>query len=57
MLMVKVNATGSKANSYNLVYDDETLLIDFGLSYKDMLLKIDNANKIVGGLLSHRHRR
>lgn len=57
MLMVKVNATGSMANSYNLVYDDETLLIDFGLSYKDMLLKIDNANKIVGGLLSHRHRR
>ena len=57
MLMVKVNATGSMANSYNLVYDDENLLIDFGLSYKDMLLKIDNANGIVGGLLSHRHRR
>ena len=57
MLMVKVNATGSMANSYNLVYDGETLLIDFGLSYKDMLLKIDNANGIVGGLLSHRHRR
>lgn len=55
MLMVKVNATGSMANSYNLVYDDETLLIDFGLSYKDMLLKIDNANEIVGGILSHRH--
>lgn len=55
MLMVKVNATGSMANSYNLVYDDETLLIDFGLSYKDMLLKIDNANGIVGGCLTHNH--
>lgn len=57
MLMVKVNATGSMANSYNLVYDDETLLIDFGLSYKDMLLKIDNANGIVGGCLTHNHLR
>lgn len=55
MLMIKVNSTGSIANSYNLVYNNETLLIDLGLSYKDMLLKVDNINEVVGGLVSHFH--
>lgn len=55
MLMIKVNSTGSIANSYNLVCNNETLLIDLGLSYKDMLLKIDNINEVVGGLVSHFH--
>ena len=55
MLMIKVNSTGSVANSYNLVYDNETLFIELGLSYKDMLLKIDNVNQVVGGLVSHFH--
>ena len=55
MLMIKVNSTGSIANSYNLVYNNETLLIDLGLSYKDMLLKVDNINEVVGCLVSHFH--
>lgn len=55
MLMLKVNSTGSIANSYNLVYDNETLLVELGLSYKDMLLNINNINEVVGGILTHRH--
>ena len=53
--MIKVNSTGSIANSYNLVCNNETLLIDLGLSYKDMLLKINNINEVVGGILTHWH--
>lgn len=55
MLMIKVNSTGSMANSYNLVYDNETLLVELGLSYKDILLNINNINEVVGSLVSHFH--
>ena len=55
MLMIKVNSTGSKANSYNLVCDNQTLFIELGLSYKETLLSINNINEVVGCLISHYH--
>ena len=55
MLMIKTNSTGSVANSYNLVCNKETLIIEFGLPYKDTLLTIDDIHNVVGGLLTHRH--
>ena len=50
MLMIKINSTGSKANSYNLIYDNETLIMEFGLTYKETLLTIENTDNIVGGI-------
>ena len=55
MLMIKVNSTGSKANSYNLVCDNQILFIELGLSYKETLLSINNINEVVGGILTHLH--
>ena len=57
MLMIKINSTGSKANSYNLIYDNETLIMEFGLTYKETLLTIENTDNIVGGILTHKHRK
>ena len=52
--MMKVISTGSYGNSYILSCNNEKLLIDFGLPYKDILLNLDNADNTYG-ICSHYH--
>lgn len=55
MLTLKVIGTGSLGNMYLLNYDKENLIIDLGLTYKELLLNIDDINSIVGCLIDHSH--
>lgn len=55
MLVLKTNKTGSLGNSYNLVCNGKTLILELGLDYKDTLLTIDNINNVVGCVVSHFH--
>lgn len=55
MLTLKVIGTGSLGNMYLLNYDNENLIIDLGMSYKDLLLNIDDINSIIGCLIDHTH--
>lgn len=55
MLTLKVIGTGSLGNMYLLDYEDEKLLIELGMPYKDLLFNIDNINSIVGAIHTHEH--
>lgn len=55
MLNLKCIGTGSLGNMYLLNYDNENLIIDLGMSYKDLLLNIDDINSIIGCLIDHTH--
>lgn len=55
MLTLKVIGTGSLGNMYLLNYNGENLIMDLGMSYKDLLLNINDINSIVGASLSHAH--
>ena len=53
---LKVIASGSKGNSYILENDNEALILEAGVTLKDIKKVLDfNINKIVGVLISHRH--
>lgn len=55
MLTLKVIGTGSLGNMYLLNYNGENLIIDLGMSYKDLLLNINDINSVVGCLIDHNH--
>lgn len=56
MATLKVVGSGSKANTYLLETKDETLILDLGCKWNDILeclnFKID---KVVGVLVTHSH--
>lgn len=55
-MLMKCNGSGSSGNGYALIADDEILLLECGVSVKDMLKSIDYAtSKVVGCLISHEH--
>ena len=55
-MKLKVINSGSSGNGYALISDDEILLIECGVSEKEMLKAIDyQTSKVAGCLLSHSH--
>lgn len=55
MIELKCISTGSEANCYLLCTENETLIIDMGIKYTQLITKIDNLDNVVGGVLSHEH--
>lgn len=55
-MVVKTINSGSKGNGYALFSGEDVLLLECGVSAKDMLKTIDyQTSKVVGCLLSHEH--
>lgn len=56
-MKLKVLASGSKGNCYLLQLKDETLILECGLRYKQILEGLDFAlEKVVGCLVTHEHK-
>lgn len=55
-MLMKCMGSGSSGNGYALISDDEILLIECGVSAKEMLRAIDyQTGKVAGCLSSHEH--
>lgn len=55
-MKLKVLGSGSKGNCYLLESEEEILIIELGISLKDIMQAIDfNLNKVVGALVTHEH--
>lgn len=55
--MIKVLATGSKGNCYLLTAGNQTLIIECGISYKEILKGLNfSIYDIVGCLVTHEHK-
>lgn len=56
-MKLKVLGSGSSGNCYLLQGDKETLIIECGISYKEILKGLDfNLSNVVGCLISHEHK-
>lgn len=56
-MRLKVLATGSKGNCYLLEGENERLILECGIRYKDILKGLDfNLSNVVGCLVSHEHK-
>ena len=56
MAILKILSSGSHGNSYILECDNEQLLIELGISWKDILKGLDyNLTKVRACLVSHQH--
>lgn len=53
-MILKVLASGSKGNSYILENDNEALVIEAGVPFKELVKYVDH-RKIAGCLVSHKH--
>ena len=57
MAILKTIATGSSGNAYILECANETLLIELGVSWNDILKVLNfNIENVVGACVSHAHR-
>ena len=55
--MIKVLASGSSGNCYLLETEKETLILECGIKYKDILKGLNfNLSKVVGCLVTHEHK-
>ena len=55
-MLMKCMGSSSSGNGYALISDDEILLIECGVSAKEMLRAIDyQTGKVAGCLISHKH--
>lgn len=55
--MIKVLASGSAGNCYLLETSKETLILECGIKYKDILKGLNfDLSKVVGCLISHEHK-
>lgn len=55
--MIKVLASGSSGNCYLLETESETLILECGIRYKDILKGLNfDLRKVVGCLISHEHK-
>ena len=55
--MLKVLGSNSKGNCYLLSTSKETLIIECGIKYKDILAGLDyDLSKVVGCLVTHEHK-
>lgn len=56
-MRLKVLGSGSSGNCYLLQNENETLILEYGLPYKNILKGLDfNLNNVVGCLVSHEHK-
>lgn len=56
MARLKVISTGSKGNAYVLTAGGETLLLELGIPFPDILKALDfDISKVVGCLCTHKH--
>lgn len=55
MLTLNCIGTGSLGNMYLLDHNGNKLVIELGMSYKDLLLNIADINSIDGAIYSHKH--
>lgn len=56
-MKLKVLDSGSKGNCYLLQSEDETLILECGIRYKDILKGLNfNLSNIIGCLISHEHK-
>lgn len=55
MTTIKCIKTGSMGNMYLLECDGEILIIELGVDYNTFLLNIDDINRVVGALYTHKH--
>ena len=57
MSVLKVLASGSRGNCYLLITPDETLIIEAGIKYKEILKGLNyELDKVVGCLVTHEHK-
>lgn len=57
MNSLRVIASGSKANCYLLSLENEVLILECGVNYKDILKDLDyDLSKVVGCLVTHEHK-
>lgn len=55
-MLLKVNGSNSNGNGYSLIDGNEIILIECGVSAKEMLRAIDyQTGKVAGCLISHEH--
>lgn len=55
-MLLKVLGSSSKGNSYLLVSEEETLILECGIKYKDILKGLDfNTSKVIAALITHEH--
>lgn len=55
--MIKVLASGSKGNCYIVQAEGETLLLECGIAWKEILKGLDfNIDNVIGCLVTHEHR-
>lgn len=54
-MKLKVLASGSTGNCYLLESEKEILIIELGISFKDILMEL-NVPKVVGALVTHEHK-
>lgn len=53
---IKVVGSGSQGNAYILECQNETLLLELGVSWKDIVKALDfKLDKVVGVCVSHAH--
>lgn len=56
-MSIKVLASGSSGNCYLLETEKETLILECGINYKNILKGLDfDLSKVVGCLISHEHK-
>lgn len=56
MARLKVLGSGSSGNAYILECNEETLILELGIKWKDILLGLDfDISKVVGCLVTHQH--
>lgn len=56
MLKLNTIATGSSGNSYALQFNDEILLLDAGIPFKQIKKGIDyQISNVVAAVISHKH--
>ena len=54
--LIKVVGSGSQGNAYTLECQNETLLLELGVSWKDIIKALNfNLSKVVGVCVSHAH--
>lgn len=57
MTKIIINGSSSSGNSYALICDDEILLIELGVGYKDIIKSINfNLQRVKGAIVSHSHK-
>jgi phosphoribosyl 1,2-cyclic phosphodiesterase len=55
-MRLRVVGTGSRGNCYQLISGDESLLLDVGVKYSDLILQTDALKGVCAALVTHAHK-